>query len=281
MMKNVKINVVAIACIVITGIVLVNVTITQNEKNTINNSTESLSNTIIETKNVVPLNSDNVTITNEGTTPETTQIYPENTTIKPETTIGETPNSTVIPETTSIVPTETTITSQMFNNESELVSYIQEVPNDVQTYINKENATKAKDYAVDKFIQIVDFICYDEEIGGIKFSDLTDSAKKDVIKTYETLDQLVENKFPGYKETIKDKTGKAYDYVKNIIVTKKQELENYIESTVGSDNYQLFQDELDEVNQDTKDTIDDIKEEGSKAWQKVKEKYEEFRENNK
>lgn len=280
-MKKVKINIPALVCAVITGVVLVTVGITQSEKNVTNDVKKSLTREVINPSinNNTPLNSDNsLTVqTDLITTIQTAEIIPE--TVVTEPPITEI-NQTTIQQTT-IMPNETTITSQMFNNESELVSYVQDIPSNVENYINKENVERAKDYAIDKFIQIVDFICYDQEIGGIKFSELTDSAKKDVIKVYETLDGMINNKFPNYKETIKDKTGNAYEYIKNIVIDKKQKLENYIISTIGSDKYAQLQEGIKEVNQDTKDTINDIKEEGSKAWQKIKDKYENFRENNK
>lgn len=280
-MKKVKINIPALVCAVITGVVLVTVGITQSEKNVTNDVKKSLTGEVINPSinNNTPLNSDNsLTVqTDLITTIQTAEIIPE--TVVTEPPITEI-NQTTIQQTT-IMPNETTITSQMFNNESELVSYVQDIPSNVENYINKENVERAKDYAIDKFIQIVDFICYDQEIGGIKFSELTDSAKKDVIKVYETLDGMINNKFPNYKETIKDKTGNAYEYIKNIVIDKKQKLENYIISTIGSDKYAQLQEGIKEVNQDTKDTINDIKEEGSKAWQKIKDKYENFRENNK
>ena len=166
-----------------------------------------------------------------------------------------------------------------FNNETELLNYVNEIPNTLSNYINKENLNAAKDFAIEKFIQIVDFLCYDKELGGIKFSELTDSAKKEVINIFNKIDGMIENKFPDYKETIKQKTGETYDYISNIVITKKQQLENYIENKVGKENYEEFKQELEEVNEDTKETLEMIKDAGSKIGTTIKEKYENLREN--
>ncbi len=69
------------------------------------------------------------------------------------------------------------------------------------------------------FITIVDFLFYDGEIAGHTFSELTTRAKLEVLKAALWVDDKVDNIFPGYKETISNGANKAYNSVKNLIVS--------------------------------------------------------------
>lgn len=253
-MKNLKIYLKPLLFTAISGSILINVGCTQNNKS-IQNKENLTNSTIVNNETVT---SEIPTITTAVATTVVIEKIPDKALEK-------------IAETTQ---------EYKFANESEAVSYLNKLPNDINSYIEKEDYEKAKQYAIDKFIMVVDFICYDKEIGGIKFSDLTDNAKKDVIVTANVIDELISKKFPNYKEEIKNKTGIAYDYLSNLIVTKKNELEGYIISTIGEDDYALFEKELEEVNQDTKDTVNMIVDEGEKVLEKIKNKYEEFRDSN-
>ena len=69
------------------------------------------------------------------------------------------------------------------------------------------------------FIEIVDFIFYDKEINGYTFDSLSNSAKLKVISTALKIDSMIDNKVPGYKETIWSSGNKIYSNVKERLVT--------------------------------------------------------------
>ena len=69
------------------------------------------------------------------------------------------------------------------------------------------------------FIEIVDFIFYDKEINGYTFDSLSNSAKLKVIGIALKIDSMIDNKVPGYKETIWSSGNKIYSNVKERLVT--------------------------------------------------------------
>ncbi|MDD2435184.1 MAG: hypothetical protein PHO63_02905, partial [Bacilli bacterium] len=88
--------------------------------------------------------------------------------------------------------------------EEATINYFQSVENKVNEYINKENFDKVKDKVTDLFILSVDFVFYGSEINGVKFNDLTEATKIQILKIVERLDNKIESKQPGYKIIIKD-----------------------------------------------------------------------------
>ena len=71
----------------------------------------------------------------------------------------------------------------------------------------------------DGFVTIVDFLFYNGEIAGHTFSELTTSAKLEVLKAALWIDDKIDSVFPGYKETISNGANKVYTSVKKLIVS--------------------------------------------------------------
>ena len=97
----------------------------------------------------------------------------------------------------SVLPTKN------FQSEDELVAYFQnqEVALDSYRMQGEDSSITAK--IKNGFITIVDFLFYDKEIGGYRFSELTNKAKLQVIKIALSIDHKIDQYFPGYKDTIK------------------------------------------------------------------------------
>ncbi len=113
---------------------------------------------------------------------------------------------------TSTITTKTTI-----GTDDEVVSYFS---NEYSTISSYSDDASLKEKAKEKFILIVDFIFYDTEIKGKKFSDLTDSAKAKIIYYTLLIDQKIDSKWPNYKDSISSK----YNDIKNKLIAKYLDL---------------------------------------------------------
>lgn len=90
-------------------------------------------------------------------------------------------------------------------HESDVVSYFEKLNQDIDTYKNSDNTTM-KEKIKTGFITVVDFLFYDGVIKGHTFDELTGEAKIKVLTLALKIDNKIEEYFPNYKESIKDKT---------------------------------------------------------------------------
>ena len=68
-----------------------------------------------------------------------------------------------------------------------------------------DTSVSFKEKAKNGFITIVDFIFYEGKIKGITFKELKSSTKAKIIYYALLIDNGIDSKFPGYKETLSDK----------------------------------------------------------------------------
>ena len=90
-------------------------------------------------------------------------------------------------------------------HESDVVSYFEELNQNIDTYKSSDNTTM-KEKIKTGFITVVDFLFYDGVIKGHTFDELTGEAKIKVLTLALKIDNKIEEYFPNYKESIKDKT---------------------------------------------------------------------------
>ena len=90
-----------------------------------------------------------------------------------------------------------------------------EYVNTIQNDANKEITDTLKS----GFITVIDFLFYDAKIAVHSFNELTAKAKLEVLAAALWIDDKIDNVFPGYKETISNKTNKIYTSVKNLIIS--------------------------------------------------------------
>lgn len=102
-------------------------------------------------------------------------------------------------------------------DDDEIVNYFSSEYNEVSSYSSDQTL---KERTKEKFITFVDFIFYDGEIKGKKFSELTASAKTKVIYYTLLLDSKIDAKWPDYKKNIGDK----YHDIKAKLVAKYMEI---------------------------------------------------------
>lgn len=154
--------------------------------------------------------------------------------------------------------------------------------NNSLTSINK-NAND-KDFskkAKATFISIVDFLFYDGTIKGVTFNELTENGKAKVLKLANKIDTALEEKSPGYKETISATTSKAYKKASQIIKDSANDINNFAKESLGEENYNSIIEAKDELLLYSKNALNFITGNGSKILNDTKNKlnnwYQDFK----
>ena len=89
-------------------------------------------------------------------------------------------------------------------SDAEVVEYITEVTNEVESLEKEESLSEKTKCSLKKtFITLTDFIFYDGTIKGKTFKELSTEAQEKILELYEKLDEKIESVFPNYKEDIK------------------------------------------------------------------------------
>lgn len=150
--------------------------------------------------------------------------------------------------------------------------------------ITDVNNSKDDESLLDKgkkyFIYSVDFIFYDGEIKGVKFSDLTDSAKQQLLSDIVTIDNLICSKFPNYKETIGNGASAVFGKLMELIRAGSKNIKDFSRDKMGEENYNKlgeYKDLFIETAFGDWDVFLGLVDGGK---QKVKNWYENFRNNN-
>lgn len=249
--KNLTIVISSLACVLsVVAIILVlntnHFSFTNNTKN--NDSLEkdtSKNDTKVDTDNKVDntQNDNNNDVSNQDTQ-KTTDSKPVST---PVPTPTPTPVSTPVP---TPVPTSTPTKS-----ENDVVNYFNNLSNSISSR-KSEDDTTLREKIKTGFVTVVDFIFYDGEIKGYKFSELTDTAKLKILEIATAIDSKIDEYFPNYKDTIKDK----YTDLKGKLAVKYLEYTAKICETVGE-----------ETCNEAKEGFNNLKEKFGIAWEFTKE----------
>ena len=97
--------------------------------------------------------------------------------------------------------------------EEQVITYFENLNNELTTYNNDKTLGET---IKTNFVKCIDFLFYNEPIGGKTFSELTNSAKIKILEISLSIDSKIDSKFPGYKESINSK----YQNIKSKIVEK-------------------------------------------------------------
>lgn len=151
-------------------------------------------------------------------------------------------------------------------NDEKVFKYFDEEKKTLKEYLNSEKLDKAKEKGKELFITFVDFIFYDGEIKGIKYDDLSEAAKKQLFEDFCAMDEIISEYIPNYKENISSK----YNAVKDFASPYYYSILSKIKEAIGSDNLEKINDFKDDASSKASDLINDGK-------QKLKEKYENWR----
>ena len=171
-------------------------------------------------------------------------------------------------------------------SDAEVVEYITEVTNEVESLEKKESLSeKTKSSLKKTFITLTDFIFYDGTIKGKTFKELGSEAQEKILELYEKLDEKIESVFPNYKEDIKDTSTKTYSKVKEMAKSLKETIKNVYIERVGEDTYQkemeMIENAKDKVVEKTTPVISSAKDKTKETYEKTKDKLDEWYKKNK
>lgn len=178
---------------------------------------------------------------------------------------------------------ENVIDNQYTDNDKIVIETFNDINQEVDVILQNDEDESIKDKAKGTFITIVDFIFYDAEIKGIKFDDLTDGAKEEVLTLAHLIDSKIENRFPAYKDAISDKTKGAYNKASEIIKKGANNVKDFSKEKLGEENYNAIIDAKDELVYYTKNALSIVGDVTSNLWEsgktKIKNWYENFKNN--
>ena len=150
-------------------------------------------------RNVAFSITDEPPISNESSTPS------DNT--KDEEIINSTPNTS-----TENITNDKDISENSISTDEEIVTYFTNFESEV------DQSSSLKDTIKEKFVTIVDFLFYDGKIGNKTFNELSNTTKLKVLEIALNIDQKIEKKFPGYKESISTNSKNIYTNIKGKII---------------------------------------------------------------
>lgn len=135
---------------------------------------------------------------------------------------------------------------------------------------NDENTLKSG------FIKVVDFLFYDGELGGVKFNELKDDTKLELMKIFYSIDDKINSYYPDYKEIISRKTGRIYD------IAKEKVTELYVKTInkICESNKEFCENARDGFNKISEKfsiTFDYLKDFSKEELNKLKEWYVKFK----
>lgn len=167
----------------------------------------------------------------------------------------------------------------VLDTDDDLVDYMESVDLKVDELVMSDNLSKKDENTLkNTFITITDFIFYDGEIKGKKFSDLTSAAKEKIIDIYVKIDSKIESKFPNYKENIKSTSVEVYTNVVDKAKELKEKIKQEYKDHVGEDNYNDTMYIYEEDKQNVKDVYESYKPYIETGKEKVKSAYENIKE---
>lgn len=170
-----------------------------------------------------------------------------------------------------------TIKNNNYNEKDNIV--IDELNNTLKNIEKSTRDENFKDKASSTFISIVDFLFYDGTIKGVTFDELTEKGKEKVLEIASKIDVKLEEKCPGYKETISNSTSKAYQKASEIIKNGAKNINDFAKNALGGENYQAIIDAKDELVKYSKESLNYVTGAGSKVFNNTKEKLNEWYQN--
>lgn len=192
--------------------------------------------------------------------------------------------STKVEGETTTTTEKTTITNQTIKYSEKDTTVIEEVQkiDDATDIILKEEADEtAKSKLKGVFISLVDFLFYDGEIKGVTFDELTSAGKEKVLQIIHSIDEKIEKRFPGYKESISETATAAFEKASELIKKGAENIKEFSKNKLGEENYNRIMESKDELVKYTKEAYSIIKDIGGDGLTEVKDKlknwYENFR----
>lgn len=165
------------------------------------------------------------------------------------------------------------------NNDKAVIHTLNSSLNEINN--SSSNDKSFSDSAKATFINIVDFIFYDGKINGVTFDELTDKGKQEVLKIAQKIDGAIEEKIPGYKETISAKASNAFNKASELIKKGANNFSNFLKEKLGEEDYNAIIKSKDELVYYTKNAVSFIGDVGSSLFNSAKDKlnswYQDFK----
>ena len=164
------------------------------------------------------------------------------------------------------------------DNDTKTLSYFEDKKEEIEEEIK---SGELKEKTKEKIVDLTDFVFYDKEINGVKYSELKEETKEKLRKMVGKIDEKVEEKVPNYKEQIKE----TFDETYPIVVDKIKEGITYVDETleevIGKEDYDNAKEKIseakDKIKEKSKEIIEKGKENISTAKDKAKAWYEGWR----
>ena len=165
------------------------------------------------------------------------------------------------------------------NNDKAVIHTLNSSLNEINN--SSSNDKSFSDSAKATFINIVDFIFYDGKINGVTFDELTDKGKQEVLKIAQKIDGAIEEKIPGYKETISAKASNAFNKASELIKKGANNFSNFLKEKLGEEDYNAIIKSKDELVYYTKNAVSFIGDVGNSLFNSAKDKlnswYQDFK----
>lgn len=188
-----------------------------------------------------------------------------------ETTVNSDVNVTIDSDDSAI----SEATYEETNKDEIVLKYYQDEETKIKRLLNS-NDKDMKQKVSEKVVTLVDFLFYDGEIKGITRTDISDETKNKLMNIIEKVDTKIEKRFPDYKEKISDKTSDALNFIKEKGTNGIHKLDDYLNQKV--DNYDEIKDVASSIISNTKADFNEVKDLAKSGFSKVKDYYENWRE---
>lgn len=161
------------------------------------------------------------------------------------------------------------------------------VINELESTLNSIDTLKTDDNLSDKakatFVSIVDFLFYGGSIKGVTFDELTISGKEKILEIANKIDEKLEEKAPGYKDSISTSTKNAYNKASEVIKEGTSNISDFAKEKLGDENYNSIIDAKDELIKYSKNAFSLISSTSSELLTSAKDKlnkwYQNFKNN--
>ena len=175
------------------------------------------------------------------------------------------------------------------NNEKEVIYTDKDniVISEMESTLNSIDTLKIDDNLSDKakatFVIIVDFLFYDGCIKGVTFDELTISGKEKILEIANKIDEKLEEKAPGYKDSISANTKNAYNKASEVIKEGASNISDFAKEKLGDENYNSIIDAKNELIKYSKNAFSLISSTSSELLTSAKDKlnkwYQNFKNN--
>lgn len=161
---------------------------------------------------------------------------------------------------------------QTNKNETPIVSqtqeftYFEDAKTTMRTIAESEDWEKLKTTGKNYVVTGIDFIFYDQPINGVYFSELSASAKRNVMVALINIDSAIIEYYPNYKEEISAKYSVAAQYLNTKYLYTLDQIKEYLGET-----------DFNKIQEGINNTKDNISEGYQKGSQFIKDKYESWR----